>query len=230
MARVDQEQKREQIRALLLLGTMSYRAIAREVGVSDGTVRKMAKDCGIAKVNDQTPITGAAIDALAQIRNGAQGAQQAQVTIQDLLVVEHLKNKLMFVQKSWETLFKAQEFAGQKIAVATVAAEKFEPLLKELIQLLKEQELQAYHVKEILVLFGTLMDIPLNHVSTYVGTIYDKMALAVGEPTSHQKQEVRGQVTQRYEYEITERIINDPEARATARDLFRRAVGGDLEN
>lgn len=42
------------------------------------------------------------------------------------------------------------------------------------------------------------------------------------------KQEVQGQVTQRYEYDITQRIIEDPEARDLARNLFRRAVNPDL--
>jgi len=52
--------------------------------------------------------------------------------------------------------------------------------------------------------------------------------LSRGEPTEIGKQEVQGQVTQRYEYDITQRIVSDPEARALARNLFRRAVNPDL--
>jgi len=40
--------------------------------------------------------------------------------------------------------------------------------------------------------------------------------------------EHQGQVTQRYEYDITQRIIEDPEARDLARNLFRRAVNPNL--
>ena len=42
------------------------------------------------------------------------------------------------------------------------------------------------------------------------------------------KQEVQGQVTQRYEYDITQRIVSDPETRELARNLYRRAVNADL--
>jgi len=42
------------------------------------------------------------------------------------------------------------------------------------------------------------------------------------------KQEVQGQVTQRHEYDIVQRIVTDPESRDIARDLFRRAISADL--
>ena len=42
------------------------------------------------------------------------------------------------------------------------------------------------------------------------------------------KQEVQGQVTQRHEYDITQRIVSDPETRELARNLYRRAVNADL--
>lgn len=38
------------------------------------------------------------------------------------------------------------------------------------------------------------------------------------------QQEVRGQVTERYEYDVTHRILTDPEARETARELFRKSI------
>lgn len=41
------------------------------------------------------------------------------------------------------------------------------------------------------------------------------------------KQEVQGQVTQRYEYDITQRIISDPEAVQLAEQLLRRAAHSD---
>lgn len=42
------------------------------------------------------------------------------------------------------------------------------------------------------------------------------------------KQEVQGQVTHNHEYNITQRIIEDPEARELARMLYRRAVGENM--
>ena len=41
------------------------------------------------------------------------------------------------------------------------------------------------------------------------------------------KQEVQGQVTQRYEYDITQRIVSDPEAVQLAEQLLRRAAHSD---
>ena len=41
------------------------------------------------------------------------------------------------------------------------------------------------------------------------------------------KQEVQGQVTQKYEYDITQRIISDPEAVQLAEQLLRRTAYSD---
>ncbi len=54
----------------------------------------------------------------------------------------------------------------------------------------------------------------------------EKHQLMTGKPTN--RQALEGQVTQRYEYDITQRIISNPEAREAARDLFRRAANPDL--
>jgi len=51
--------------------------------------------------------------------------------------------------------------------------------------------------------------------------------LSRGVPTEIGKQEVEGQVTQRYEYDITQRIISDPEAVHLAEQLLRRAAYSD---
>lgn len=54
----------------------------------------------------------------------------------------------------------------------------------------------------------------------------EKHQLLLGQPTS--RQALEGQVTNRHEYDITQRIIEDPEARDLARNLFRRAVNPNL--
>ena len=51
--------------------------------------------------------------------------------------------------------------------------------------------------------------------------------LSRGEPTEIGKQEMQGQVTQRYEYDITQRIISDPEAVQLAEQLLRRVAHSD---
>lgn len=54
--------------------------------------------------------------------------------------------------------------------------------------------------------------------------------LARGEPTENVKQEVQGQVTQRYENQLVRRILEDPEAREIARRLYRKGVNRDMES
>lgn len=54
--------------------------------------------------------------------------------------------------------------------------------------------------------------------------------LARGEPTENVKQEVQGQVTQRHEYDLARRILEDPEAREIARRLYRKGVNRDMES
>ena len=51
--------------------------------------------------------------------------------------------------------------------------------------------------------------------------------LSRGEPTEIGKQEVQGQVTQRYEYDITQKIITDPETAKLADQLLQRAANSD---
>ena len=63
--------------------------------------------------------------------------------------------------------------------------------------------------------------------ATIVGILIDKIQLVTGRPTSINEQQ--GQVTTRHEYDIVQRIVTDPESRDIARDLFRRAIGADLE-
>ena len=54
----------------------------------------------------------------------------------------------------------------------------------------------------------------------------EKHQLLLGQPTS--RQALEGQVTNRHEYDITQRIIEDPSSRELARDLFRRAINPGL--
>ena len=54
----------------------------------------------------------------------------------------------------------------------------------------------------------------------------EKYQLLTGKPTN--RQVLEGQVTQRYEYDITQRIVSDPETRELARNLYRRALNTDL--
>ena len=64
-----------------------------------------------------------------------------------------------------------------------------------------------------------------HNATTVIGTLYDKIALASGDVTS--RGEVKGQVTQRYEYDITQRIVSDPETAKLADQLLQRTANSD---
>ncbi len=135
--------------------------------------------------------------------------------------------KTKFINKAWDSVENTLQFADQKVKAATVAQEQFNELINNFTEALRESDdINARDIKEVVVALASLMDIPLNHASTFVGTIYDKIALASGDPTSRAEQV--GQVTQKYVYDITQRVIQDPEQRETARDLFRRAANTNM--
>jgi len=64
-----------------------------------------------------------------------------------------------------------------------------------------------------------------HNATTVIGTLYDKIALASGDVTT--RGEVKGQVTQRYEYDITQRIVSDPETAKLADQLLQRTANSD---
>lgn len=73
---------------------------------------------------------------------------------------------------------------------------------------------------------GVIAETSARDSATIVGILIDKIQLVTGRPTSINEQQ--GQVTTRYEYDIVQRIVTDPESRDIARDLFRRAISTDL--
>jgi|GEM_PF-6726605 len=64
-----------------------------------------------------------------------------------------------------------------------------------------------------------------QNCTTVIGTLYDKIALASGDVTA--REEVKGQVTNRHEYDITQRIISDPETAKLADQLLKRTANSD---
>lgn len=61
--------------------------------------------------------------------------------------------------------------------------------------------------------------------TTVIGILYDKIALASGDVTA--RGEIKEQVTNRHEYDITQRIISDPETAKLADRLLKRTANSD---
>lgn len=130
--------------------------------------------------------------------------------------------KQRFIRQAWESVFKAVTVGDKRLGLLLENAERIDEAVKALIS----ADLNKRDKGDILKILGSLASIPLKDLAIYIGTIYDKIALASGDVTT--RGEVKGQVTQKYEYDITQRIIEDPEARELARNLFRRAVSPNM--
>ena len=90
--------------------------------------------------------------------------------------------KAKFINKAWDVIDQALDLSSQKIRLATVSAEKFEPLLQQLVELLQQREdVDAEQIRDIIKSVSRVMNIGLTEISTFTGTIYDKQAKASGD-------------------------------------------------
>lgn len=100
--------------------------------------------------------------------------------------------KAKFIDKAWENIENALIFGNQKIKIATISQENFNDTIERFIELLEEarqrKEISALEISNVVTALASLMKIPLKDVSTYIGTLYDKIALASGEPTSRSEE------------------------------------------
>lgn len=97
---------------------------------------------------------------------------------------EHKKQE--FVNEAWQDIKAAMYLGRQKIRLATVATENFQETIDKLIDLLEDnQETNGRDIVELIKALSSVTSIPLAHISTYFGTLYDKQALATGDPTNN---------------------------------------------
>jgi hypothetical protein len=93
--------------------------------------------------------------------------------------------KNMMIDRIWGDMELALDLGTQKIRVATVAMNEFQPTIDRLIELLEDKEdVKGGDVVEVIKALSSITSIPLGQVSTYFGTLYDKRALMKGENTS----------------------------------------------
>lgn len=123
----------------------------------------------------------------------------------------------------------AQEATEEaKAEVKVYVADKAKQVADDILNMVQRAIIEAGNVIEA----GPNFDEPkASWLRAVIGAIAqgaEKHQLLSGQPTS--RQSLQGQVTQtqRYEYDITQRIVSDPDAREAARDLFRRAVNPDM--
>lgn len=147
--------------------------LARARVAAGESLSRVARELGIAKSTLHTWLTQAD-------RDGHQESRE--------------KRKEKFIDKAWDVIDQALDLSSQKIRLATVSAERFEPLLQQLIELLqKREDVDAGQVRDIIKAVSQVMNIGLTEISTFTGTIYDKQAKANGEEDAKFVFEIRGE-------------------------------------
>lgn len=153
--------------------TDETKELARARVAAGESLSRVARELGIAKSTLHTWLTQAD-------RDGHQESRE--------------KRKEQFIDKAWDVIDQALDLSSQKIRLATVSAERFEPLLQQLIELLqKREDVDAGQVRDIIKAVSQVMNIGLTEISTFTGTIYDKQAKANGEEDAKFVFEIRGE-------------------------------------
>ncbi len=129
--------------------------------------------------------------------------------------------KQRFIRQAWESVFKAVAVGDKKLGFVLENADT----LDQAVKAVTSSDLSNTDKTNVLKVLASLANVPLRDLAVYIGTVYDKIALASGEPT--QRSEQRGEVTQKYVYDVTQRIIKDPESVQIANQLLQRAAGFD---
>lgn len=166
---------------------------AKEKGVQNkGTVNEQKGTCRkrVQLDKKEEVLTLAAVGKSKNAISKKVGISRSTVTNIINLNSDELDNyrqqkKEEFINKSWETVNNALEYGNQKIVLATVASESFDDRIEDLINALKDNEADPRTISETVKAIGQAMNIPLRDVATYLGTIYDKIALATGNSTSN---------------------------------------------
>jgi len=92
------------------------------------------------------------------------------------------QKRMQFIDKLWTNMEDAIELGHQRIKMAKESSDRAEELIE---QMLEGEEVDAQKVMELSNLLDKVNSIPLSHLSTYFGTLYDKQALMNGDPTAN---------------------------------------------
>jgi hypothetical protein len=86
----------------------------------------------------------------------------------------------------YDDMKDALTLGRQKIKMAQVGLEEFQPTIEKLIDLLSDKEdIKGGDIVEVIKAISSITSIPLGQISTYFGTLYDKRALMKGDSTNN---------------------------------------------
>lgn len=145
---------REKIKAHYVM-TGNYSETAREFGVSRNTVRNICLES----------------DDFDNIRT-----QKKQEIIKE--ATEWSKGIINKMQGSIE---KAIVLGNRKIDQALEGDERIDTMIDKILE---AEDLSGSEKSKIIMTLGNILQVSMRDISTYIGTLYDKQALADGKPTS----------------------------------------------
>ena len=91
-----------------------------------------------------------------------------------------------FVEKADKIIYKATSLLEKRLDTALENQDELESILDEAMQL-DNKEFNDSQKKALIKRISKLQVNALNEITTAIGTMYDKRALAKGEPTSNEK-------------------------------------------
>jgi len=95
------------------------------------------------------------------------------------------EKKQEFITGAWATINNALECGNQKIVLASKSAAALNENIEKLIEALEDSETDARVIADVTKTLAKSMDIPLRDIASYIGTVYDKVALASGQSTKN---------------------------------------------
>lgn len=111
-------------------------------------------------------------------------AKQGNISDDKNLVALRIKKQAEFVNNAWDIIENAQSLLARRIERALNNEDQLDKLLKEILSLdykeLSQDERKALYKK-----MNVIKVEDVGKIATIIGTLYDKQALATGEPTSN---------------------------------------------
>jgi len=97
------------------------------------------------------------------------------------LIQEAADWKREFLNRAEKTVNKALDLCDQRLELAMISHEKFSDRIDEIISLMKEGNSDYKTITDMIKALSIVMEIPFKDLAIFVGTVYDKRALASGE-------------------------------------------------
>lgn len=112
-----------------------------------------------------------------------------------------LDAKQRFIDAAWDTVLKGIRVGDTMMGFVLENGEELSKAFKAVASADIDPEEKA----DILRTMASLSKISLKDLAIYIGTVYDKIALATGKPTGINRLE--GQVTETHEFKVTQEIV-----------------------